>query len=155
MEKEILTTAMKNSISEVLETMFFLPIDFPDAIPSGDLWASVKDDIMTARLNFNGPFSGYCVCCIPKKLAVSIVADFSGKDEESVSDDDAAGIVLEITNMIVGGTLSNYDEKAIFNLEIPEHVKFKKYKKFSDSEKKIFIVLETLEDHMAFQMVIN
>jgi hypothetical protein len=28
MKKEALITAMKNSISEVLETMFFLPLDF-------------------------------------------------------------------------------------------------------------------------------
>ncbi len=38
-----------------------------------------------------------------------------GKSEETISDDQVAGIVLEITNMIVGNTLSLYDTQAVFS----------------------------------------
>ena len=34
MERKALMRAMKNSISEVLETMFFLPVDFSDTVNS-------------------------------------------------------------------------------------------------------------------------
>ena len=155
MEKQVLITAMKNSISEVLETMFFLPIDFPDVALLKNLWNSEQDDIITARLNFSGFFSGHCVFYITRKMAVSITADFTGEDEESISDDQVKETVKEITNMIAGSTFSNYDEKSAFNLEIPELVKFNDYKDYPDSEKEILIVIETLENHMAFQMVVN
>ena len=82
MKKESLITAMKNSISNVLETMFFLPLVFSDDVHKKDCWSGKTDQIMAARLDFDGPFSGYCVFYIPKKFAVSMTANFMGRAEE-------------------------------------------------------------------------
>ncbi len=156
MEKESLKTAMKNSISKVLETMFFLPMDFPDAVPKKEFWTGKTDQMMAARLDFEGPFSGYCVFYMPKKFAVSMAADFMGKDAEGISDDQITGTVMEITNMIAGNTFSLYDEEAVFNLKIPELVRPADFKEvFAGSENDIFIVIDSVENRLAFQMNIR
>ena len=153
MKNELLTTAMKNSISDVLETMFFLSLDYPHNISINELWSTGKDQILASTLNFDGPFSGNTVFCIPKKIALSITANFLGKDEKEISDDQMNGTVQEIINMSIGNTFSIYDPDAVFNLEIPEMVKFDDFlKNLSDSEKTISIVIETLENYLAFQM---
>lgn len=155
MEKEALTTSMKNSISNVLETMFFLPLDFTESLSTAELWNETEDQIMAARLNFDGTYSGYCVFYIPRRLAVSITADFMGKDEESVSDDQVSGTVTEITNMITGNTFSLYDTHSVINLDVPELVPFSDYRKgFPEMSDELFLVIETLEDRLAYQMII-
>jgi CheY-specific phosphatase CheX len=152
-----MTTAMKNSISEVLETMFFLSLDvFHDDADILDLWTMGKDQIVAAKLNFSGPLSGYAIFCIPKKSAVSITADFMGKDEEKISDDQINGTVKEIINMIIGNTFSRYDPNVVFDLGVPELVAFNDFlKEVSDSEKRFSIVIETLENYLAFQMNVS
>jgi CheY-specific phosphatase CheX len=154
MKNKDMTTAMKNSISEVLETMFFLSLDFfHNDADIRDLWTMGKDQIVAAKLNFNGPLSGYAIFCIPKKSAVSVTADFMGKDEEEISDDQINGTVKEIINMIIGNTFSRYDPDVVFDLGVPELVAFNDFlKEVSDSEKRFSIVIETLENYLAFQM---
>jgi CheY-specific phosphatase CheX len=154
MKNKDMRTAMKNSISEVLETMFFLSLDFfHNDADIRDLWTMGKDQIVAAKLNFNGPLSGYAIFCIPKKSAVSVTADFMGKDEEEISDDQINGTVKEIINMIIGNTFSRYDPDVVFDLGVPELVAFNDFlKEVSDSEKRFSIVIETLENYLAFQM---
>ena len=155
-EKKILTTAMERSISDVMETMFFLPLDFSDADRIDTLWNMETEDILVAKLTFDGPFSGYCVFYIPRKLAASISADFMGKDEENISDDQVSETVKEIINMIAGNVFSIYNHQTVFNLGIPELVRFSQHLADpSDSENKIFMGIDTLEDHLSFQMVIG
>jgi len=155
MKNELLTTAMKNSISDVLETMFFLSLDYPHDVSNNELWNTGKDQILASTLNFDGPFSGNTVFCIPKKIALSITADFLGKDEEDVSDDQINGTVKEIINMLTGNTFSIYDPDTVFNL-VPEMVKFDDFlKDLSDSEKRFSVVIETMENYLAFQMNIS
>jgi chemotaxis protein CheY-P-specific phosphatase CheC len=158
MKNDVLTTAMKNSISSVLETMFFLSLDFFHN--DGDireLWTMGKDPILAAKLSFSSPLSGYAIFCIPKKLALSITANFLGKDEEDISDDQINGTVKEIINMIIGNTFSMYDPDVVFDLGVPELVAFNDFlKELSDSEKRFSVVIETLENYLAFQMnIIN
>lgn len=153
MKNKDMTTAMKNSISDVLETMFFLSLDFSNDLDIHELWDTGKDQIIAAKLSFSGPLSGYAVFCIPKKSALSITADFMGKDEEEISDDQINGTVKEIINMIMGNTFSLYDPEVVFNLGVPELVGFNDFfKDLSDSEKSFSIVVETLENYLAFQM---
>lgn len=155
MEKKALTTSMKNSISDVLETMFFLPLDFTESLSTAELWNETEDQMMAARLDFDGTCSGYCVFYIPRRLAVSITADFMGKDEEDVSDDQVSGTVTEITNMITGNTFSLYDTESVVNLGVPELVSFSDYQKgLPETSGEFFIVIETLEDRLAYQMII-
>lgn len=154
MKNKDMITAMKNSISDVLETMFFLSLDFfHNDADIRELWRTEKDQILAAKLTFSGPLSGYAVFCIPKKSALSITADFMGKDEQEISDDQIDGTVKEIINMIIGNTFSRYDPDVVFDLGVPELVAFNTFiKELSDSEKRFSIVIETLQNYLAFQM---
>jgi len=156
MENKDMKMAMKNSISDVLETMFFLSLDFSNDLDLLGLWDTGKDPMIAAKLSFSGPLSGYAVFCIPKKLALSITADFMGKDEQEISDDQIDGTVKEIINMIIGNTFSLYDPEAVFDLGVPELVGFHDFiKNLSDSGKRFSVVIETLENYLAFQMNIT
>jgi CheY-specific phosphatase CheX len=156
MKNKDMTTAMKNSISDVLETMFFLSLDFSDDLDLLELWDTEKDPIIVAKLSFNGPLSGYAVFCIPKKSALSITADFMGKDEQEISDNQINETIKEIINMIIGNTFSKYDPDVVFDLGVPELVEFHdSIKGLPDSEKSFSVVIETLENYMAFQMNIT
>ncbi len=155
-EMQVLTTAMKASISEVLETMFFLPIDFPESMPEGELSGLQEQEGLTARLDFSGPFSGYGLFHIPRNTAASIAADFLGMDEETVSVDQVRETVMEITNMMLGNTLSCYDRQAVFDLKIPELVDPEAQDQTnSDSQQGILIPIDTLENRLVFKMVIH
>lgn len=156
MKKESLITAMKNSISNVLETMFFLPLVFSDDVHKKDCWSGKTDQITAARLDFDGPFSGYCVFYIPRKFAVSMTANFMGRDAEGLSDAQITGTVMEITNMIAGNTFSFYDEEAVFNLNFPELLRSDVFQEFfADSDNEIFIAIDSLENRLAFQIAVN
>ncbi len=156
MQKDTLITAMKNSISDVLETMFFLPLDFSDAVGIDNQWDADLNNILAAQLNFGGPFGGYAVFGIPRSLALSMTADFLGSDEKDISDGQVKETVQEIINMIIGNTFSMYDSEAVFNLEIPELVSSDKcLANSSDSENEIFIKIETPENDLALLMVIE
>jgi len=147
---------MKNSISDVLETMFFLSLDFSDDIDILEQWDTGKDPVIAAKLSFSGPLSGYAVFCIPKKSALSITADFMGKDEQEISDDQINETIKEIINMIIGNTFSKYDPDVVFDLGVPELVEFHdSIKGLPDSEKSFSVVIETLENYLAFQMNIT
>ncbi|MBW1729243.1 MAG: chemotaxis protein CheX [Deltaproteobacteria bacterium] len=145
MKNKDMTTAMKNSISDVLETMFFLSLDFSDDIDILEQWDTGKDPVIAAKLSFSGPLCGYAVFCIPKKSALSITADFMGKDEQEISDDQINETIKEIINMIIGNTFSMYDPDVVFDLGVPELVEFHdSIKGLPDSEKSFSVVIETL-----------
>ncbi len=152
---QALTAAMTNSISNVLETMFFLSLDITGVIDIKSLKIPENDEMMTVKLNFFGPVSGHCLFYIPKKLAVSITADFLGTDDQSITNEQTRGTVSEIINMLVGDTFSNFDLQAVFDLEIPEMVSFEKMFVSDPSENEITIGIQTLEDQLAYQMIIT
>ncbi|MBW1861591.1 MAG: chemotaxis protein CheX [Deltaproteobacteria bacterium] len=154
MEKEALISAMKTSISEVLEKMFFLPLDFSETVNLGELCNSDKDKMMTGKLSFRGPFSGYLLFFIPGDLALSLTAGFLGEDEESVSRDHVTETLKEILNMIAGSTFSAFDDQAVFDLGIPELVRFDEVvRDHSNSGEEIFIAVNTLDNFLGLEMV--
>jgi len=151
MEKETLITAMKNSISEVLETMFFLPLDFFDT----DLWdlsALEKEDTLISRLSFTGPFEGHFIFFISKEPASSLTADFLGEDVESISPDHVTDTVKEIINMLAGSTFAGYDDQAVFDLGIPELIDLDDIRGDGSGEE-VLIKINTLDNHLALKMV--
>ena len=116
MKKDLLITAMKTSISEVLETMFFCPLEFE---PSADSEASLLDTPMSARIAFTGPLAGVMRLKLSRGLALSLTADFLGVDPEAVDDLQIAEMVKEMLNMFAGNTFSRFDAGAVFDLGIP------------------------------------
>jgi CheY-specific phosphatase CheX len=116
-DKYALTTAMKTSISEVLETMFFLPIDVLSGANGGIVQYEPED--VAVELDFNGPASGRFQMLVPGSLAHKIASDFLGIDLVKVTRDDINGTVKEMVNMLAGNTLSLYDSELVFDLGVP------------------------------------
>ncbi len=154
MEKKALISAMKASISEVLEKMFFLPMDFSEVVNLGELYNSGKDKMLTSKLSFKGPFSGYFRFFMPRDLAFFLTAGFLGEDEGNVSQDQVTGTLKEILNMIAGSTFSVFDNQAVFDLDIPELVGFDDLgRDHSNTEEEIFVAVNTLDNCLALKMV--
>ena len=149
MERKALMRAMKNAISKVLETMFFLPVDFSDTVNTEEIQMSVT------KLDFSGPFSGSFVLFIPEEFAVSLTANFLGKDKEKVSEDNVIETSKEVINMIAGSTFANLDDQAVFDLNIPENILFEQAVHFPGAEDDIFVQIITLDNYFVLKMVIG
>ena len=154
MDKSKMMDAMKASISEVLEQMFFLPVDCmaPEAAHSNP---ESDPASIPAKLGFSGSPSGIFMLQVPKSLALSISADFLGISPQEISDDQVAGSVLEMLNMLAGGTLSTYDPHALFDLQIPELITIHDERALAESgSDRIIIRIQTPENRMAFQLIL-
>ena len=56
---------MKDAISNTLETMFFLSVEFPDTECKLQAWFPDKQSLIGATLEFCGPWSGSFYLFIP------------------------------------------------------------------------------------------
>jgi len=114
-----LTTAMMTSISEVMETMFYLPVEFGER--PATLIQSGMDTLkpMACQLEFIGDFSGCFTLLIPKDLLVEMTESFMGESKENLGDEHLTGTLTETLNMIGGNALSQIDSKKPFGLNIP------------------------------------
>lgn len=155
MERTALIRAMKNSISEVLETMFFLPVEVSDTVNEEKLRKLEGIQISATKLDFNGPFSGSFVLFIPHEFAVSLTADFLGKDREKVSQDNVIETSKEAINMIAGSTFANLDDQAVFDLNIPENIHYAQAENFSGTEDDICLQINSLDNYFVLKMVIG
>jgi CheY-specific phosphatase CheX len=120
MEKQSLVASMKTSISEVMETMFFLPLEFEDGKDINDIIHGADGGTLACKLAFSGPFSGLTCFLIPGKVAQRLTADFLGEETDRVTEEHMVGTVKEILNMITGKAFSLYDNQTVFKLGIPE-----------------------------------
>jgi CheY-specific phosphatase CheX len=155
MDKPALTQAMKASISEVLEQMFFMPIDFMGpAIAGAD--PEPDPEPVIARLGFRGSPCGTFLLLIPAALAQSVAADFLGVATEGLSRDQVAATVLEMVNMLAGGTLGRYDHQALFDLQIPELITISDLRALTEEiTDQIVIRAQTPESRITFQLIIQ
>ncbi len=155
MDRDLLMKAMKASISEVLEKMFFLPLDVSDAGTWSDFWgdpAAAKP--IAVRLAFNGPFSGHFIFFIPRSLGGELTADFMGIEQEAVPPEHVDQTAKEILNMIAGTTFGALDEQAVFQLGIPETISAESVLVPSATPgSEMFLGVETLKGRMALLLV--
>jgi CheY-specific phosphatase CheX len=156
MDKETLMMAMKNSISDVLEKMFFLPLDFPDQAGAEDVWGSDRPELLISKLDFSGPFSGRFLLYIPTDLARDLTASFLGTDDGQVAEEQVIGTVKEIVNMLAGSTFSAFDQDAIFDLEIPKlgQIGDSTNDEQAVSAEGIFVPIRTENNTLALQMIV-
>lgn len=93
---------MKKAISDVLETMFFLSIDFEDRSPEGELL------LCEARIPVWLENGGLTVSLsLVEDFARVAAANFLGIDEDRVDDEEVADVVREMANMVGGGFIEN------------------------------------------------
>jgi CheY-specific phosphatase CheX len=121
--KGALKAAMTTSISEVLETMFFMTIEATEDSAWADLTdASCGEKLFASKIDFQGPLSGSFFLMVPENILSAMTEMFMGMEAGEVTETHLSGTISEAINMIAGNTFSKLDDQAVFNLEIPEFV---------------------------------
>ncbi len=120
MLKETLLTSLKAAISDVLETMFFQPVQIDDSHHDLKEWLSEDPHHLGARLGFSGPITGTCYVLVPDQGGAEMAANFLGIEEEALQREQVVDTVKEALNMIGGRMLALCDESGAFHLDIPE-----------------------------------
>ncbi len=142
-----LKQAMMDSISEVLETMFFLPNEISDG-QQPDFMAAMLESARICRIDFSGPISGFLFVCMPADLLKKITENFLGQAPETLLESHFIGTIQEIANMAAGNTFSKFDAQTSYELSIPEMI---------DKEQiggiEIFLQVETIEGLLGIGLV--
>lgn len=145
--KEALKAAMTTSISEVLETMFFMTIEATEDMEWADMTDSTAygEKLYTSKINFQGPLSGSFFLMIPESILSAMTEMFMGLEDGEVTETHLSGTILEAINIIAGNTFSKLDDQTVFDLEIPEAVETASLPSNSQSPGKevIFFRIET------------
>lgn len=148
-----LKKAMQDSISEVLGTMFYMPLEFDpeESLEGSGLFREAR--ICAAKLDFKGPVSGSLLMLIPEKLLKTMTSDFMGSTE--VGPEQMAGTLKEIVNMVAGNTFSIYDSSADFSLGIPEMLSSSSVTPHFFAGEGVFLLVESLEAPIGVWMEIR
>ena len=118
MNENVIRQALRESVDEVLERMFFVEVLGESTDPVSD--ASAGE--IAAALTFQGDPSGSFLLRLTPVAARQIAADFLGIDEPEVSDTQTSDVVRELANMICGSVLSRLESAATFRLAEPRIV---------------------------------
>ncbi len=152
--RRTMISAMKVSISEVLEKMFFLPIEFSNADRFETWWVWGTEDLLVARLNFRGPTEGSYFLFIPEEIASVLAANFMGLEESDITGGQRAETAKEIVNMIAGSTFGHWDSGVVFDLGIPEITSLSEAETYrARSKERVFIGIRTLESHLGVELM--
>ncbi len=155
MDNQAMIQAMKTSISEVLEEMFFMPIDFIGSADDAMGFEENKKKVVV-KLDFSGPHAGHFLLITPRSLANSITADFLGASARNLSEDQVYGTVLAMINMLAGNTLSKHDHRAVYNLQIPKLMSMDSMDAPESNASEYFdVYIETLACRMIMKLVVN
>jgi CheY-specific phosphatase CheX len=139
-----LTTAMMTSISEVLETMFYMPVEFGEETTFLQSGMDKNQSNMACQLNFSGELSGHFTLVVPKDLLTEVTENFIGESRESLEEAHLSGTLTEMLNMISGNALSKLESKIPFELGIPKVINESELPKTQSP-----ILIETTQSKMA------
>ena len=144
-----LMTLMKTSISEVLETMFYLPVEFRENLPPV-ITESIKKNIKTGcRLKVTGSLSATFQLFIPDQLLLDMTQNFMGEDPENCNEEYLNGTLKEALNMITGNALKSLETKTPPDLDIPEIIDS------SDMGSSSLLIIDTINGTMIMQIEEN
>ncbi|MCA1784629.1 MAG: chemotaxis protein CheX [Desulfotignum sp.] len=119
--KTQLMTEMMTSISEVMETMFFLPVESGQTAVLSRAGLDDKDTL-ACRLSFSGDICGHVILAAPDPLIREMAENFMGEPRDQLTQDHLTGTLMELLNMVCGNALRNTPAKAPFELGIPEMI---------------------------------
>ncbi|MBF0468880.1 MAG: chemotaxis protein CheX [Desulfamplus sp.] len=109
------------SISEVMETMFYVPVEprhDPVTFQRSGLPESGR--VETATIAFSGILSGTIDLMIPASLLLVMTENFMGENRQHLTQEHLEGTLKETLNMLAGNTFSKIDGKTSFCLGVPE-----------------------------------
>jgi CheY-specific phosphatase CheX len=140
-------TVMMTSISEVMETMFFLPVEFGEESKAiNDRMKEYKPD-MACQLKFSGDVSGKITLLIPESLLGEMAENFMGTPKEELTSEHISGTLTEILNMVCGNALGKVESKVPFELAIPEMID-----ESTISDSLLFNIIQTPDAAMALNI---
>lgn len=146
--KKRLMTAMKTSISEVMETMFFLPIEFGrESIPAQ---CGMDTKNMACELRFTGNTSGRVILMAPESLVAEMAENFMGEPLENLTPEHLSGTLTEMLNMVCGNALSKTAVKTPFELGLPKMIDGS-----AMATTEVFTIVETLKSKMAILLKLD
>ena len=122
MPVETLMKAIMAGISNVLETMFFLPVQFAEGTCSLSEWFFDNQLLVGAELSFEGPLSGSLWLLAPVAVTDEITASFLGLGKDEITEEQRADTIKEALNMIGGHGLSLFDGKGSFAVGLPRTI---------------------------------
>lgn len=111
---------MLQAISDVMNKMFFLPVQVNEKGLALQEWFSNKLPLVGAIINITGPLSGFSYLLIPAEVAREMTANFLGIAEKEINVKQERDTVKEALNMITGDMLSQFDRKGILRIGIPQ-----------------------------------
>ena len=112
--------AMRVSISNVLESMFFVMVQIAEEKCPLQEWFPRGRSLLGATLKFEGPAAGAFYFWVPVDMADDITSNFLGLNQKNILEEQRKDTVKEALNMIGGGMLSILDQDGSFKLGIPE-----------------------------------
>ncbi|MBF0257465.1 MAG: chemotaxis protein CheX [Desulfamplus sp.] len=109
------------SISEVMETMFYIPVEPRDGlIAFEESGLPGPDRLEAATITFHGMFSGTIELIIPSSLLMIMTENFMGEKRQHLTQKHLEGTLKETLNMLAGNTFSKVDSQSSFCLGVPE-----------------------------------
>ena len=114
------TKALKESISEVFSTMFFMvPEEEPSLLES--LSPEMVDGWLHGQLEVEHEDKAVRVCVLaPPELARELAANILSLDPEDLSQDDMLDAFREMLNMVVGNLLTTVDQESQWRMGLPQ-----------------------------------
>jgi CheY-specific phosphatase CheX len=146
---------MKISISEVLETMFFLPIDHTEIVEIDQFHSALNENPELVEVEFSGIISGSILLLIPDDLALFLTASFLGSIEEKVLPAHIDETKKEIVNMIAGNTLANFNDQVVFDLGIPALVHARDIKNSAERGDVVVYQSHTLDKFLFIRVLLQ
>ncbi len=144
--KKSLMKNLKTSISEVMETMFFISVNIKETSSIEDSGILKIDDIKICLLNFKGTISGIFLLYVPESFLKIMVINFLGIDEEKIENEHITGVIKESINIIAGNMFSKLDKSNEIQIDIPELLNNETLpKQISNNKNKECFVIESNE----------
>lgn len=111
--------AMKTSISEVMETMFFLPVEYSEKPAEKEVRMLKGKQNKACCLDFSGDFSGTVYLLVPIRSLKEMAENFMGEPGDLFGDEILEGTLTETVNMMSGNALRKVNTEVPFQLSIP------------------------------------
>ena len=146
-----LTEQTTASTFEVMETMFFLPVEQNPRISIEDSGLCDPEEVRAAGISFSGTVSsGRIRIFIPEKLLCMMAENLMGLNTEEVTSEDTAGTLTEALNMIAGNALRKIDDRFSSHLGLPESIDPSELKNTRNP-----LIFETIGGRMAIETTLH